>query len=458
MKNKYNGNVKYDTIKLVQEGKFDEAKKLMVDNHHNETLFISSIENVPPNDSILNFINSFEDPKWKHYVPFLNKESTLKFFEFAQQNHVNLFEKTNEHNDTRLIDLIKVRLIGSYGNNTTDFFKSITTETISKALLQEDTFLIVKDWLEKHVNISDYNNPHSATEILLDKLNTPGLISPENHEKIFTRNNFTKQLLDLNYKDAEQLFAKYSNLFSNKDELTDTRILLSFYNHGEMNEFVSTRFKNAIETKTFNPNYDLLHPTTKENIKRGEFGFSLLMSSPKYALLKDLLDNKLLPTDLYNSQDNDQEPTFFERFLGNNILNYKNKNNIEYFFNVLQEVEVLQNYGIEKKINLASRERTDQILEKFLGVEESRSFWGSGEKVKIDKDVEELAMAIGLHPFEAQKLIAFLDKRYNFSPDAQLEETKANDEKAMKDAWNNLMNQVVFTKELKKENTNKPKM
>lgn len=443
-------NVDYDIKKLVNEGKFDDAKEIMAKNHYNQTLATSLFRDNPTNENILNFINSFETPNWKHYVPFLSKDSTLKFFEFAQQNHVNLFEKTNEHNDLRLIDLVKDKLTGSFGHDASLFFKALTTATISKALLQEDTFLMVKEWLEKDVYLSEYNNPNSSTHILLEKLNTSGLVNEENHQKLFYRNNFTKQLLELNYNDTEKLFNKYPNFFSNKEELLDTKALLSFYHHGELKDFAAQRLEKAIETKKFNPNYEILHGTTKDNILKGEFGFSLIMESPKYAVLKKLLDNKLLPTALYNCSHNDQEPTFFERFLANNLQTYKKKNDKEYFFNMLQEIELWQNYGVEKRVNITSHEKMNTFLEKFLGIEETRGFFMGSEKVKIDKDIEELARDIGLHPIQAQKLVEFLDKRYDFTPDLK---KSSENEQQIRSAWNNLMNQVIFKEEVKNNQT-----
>ncbi len=452
-------NVDYDIKKMVSEGKFDEAKEIMAKNHYKQAGVISIFRDSKADDNILNFINTFEEPQWKHYVPFLNKESALKFFDFAQKNNVDLFQKVNEHNDARLIDITMGRTMDIF-NNPSEFFKNITVETIGKALEKEDTFLIVKQWLEKYTQLKTEYGSTDATKFLLDKLNTPGLISEENYKKIFTRNEFTRKILELSYKEADELFNRYPNFFKNKEELTDTRILLSFYHHGDLNESISTRFKNAIETKNFNPNYDIMHATTREHIQRGEFAFSLLMDSPKYTILKQLLDNKMLPTDLYNCPDNTREPTFFERFLSNNIRTYKKKNNIEHFFNILQEVEVLQNYGIEKKSNLTSREQMNEMLEEFLGIERSRGFFSRSEKVKIDNDIEELAREIGFHPVQAQKLIEFLDKRYNFAPDAVLEQKKSQDEQTIRNSWENLMSQVVFTQELKNENNNssRPRM
>jgi hypothetical protein len=445
------GNVDYDIKNLVQAGNFEKAKDLMVANHYLEESAIAIFRDMKPTENILNFINSFEKPNWKHYVPFLNKESTFTFLDFAQKNHINLFEKINENNDARIIDINMTKLTGYY-NDTSDFFNSITTETISKALLQEDTFLIVKQWLEKYVNISDYNNRYSSTHILLDKLNTPGLLSEENYQKIFTRSNFTKQLLELNSNDAEELFKKYSNLFKNKEELIDTRVLLSFYHHGELNDYSTQKLKEAIKTKKFNPNYDLLHETTQINIQRGEFGFSLMMDSPKYDLLKQLLDNNLLPTNLYNCPDNDREPTFFERFFCNNIRKHSKKNDVGYLLTVVKEVESLQQYGVEKKSNLTSREKLNDILEEYLGIEEDRGFFRKNEKIKINKDIEELARDIGFHPVQAQKLVEFLDKRYNFTPDLEATQRINNNEKQIREIWNDLMSQINFTQELESQN------
>jgi len=462
MEKKYNGNVTYDTIKLVQEGKFDEAKKLMIDNNHNEALFMSSIEKVPLTDNMLNFINSFEEPKWKQYVSFMDKKSTLKFLDFAQKNNVNLFEKVNSHNDARLIDVTMGLLIDNYSHNTIDFFKAIKPITIAKALEKDDTLLIVKQWLEKYVDFDDYNkNPVSSTDLLIEKFNAVGmcgLITQENQKILFGRSEFTRKIFALNSEKANELFNQYNDFFKNKDELLDTKILLDFYHHNELNDFSLKRLEKAVETKKFNPNYSLLHKTTIENINKGEFAFSLLINSPKYSIFKGLLKNKLLSTNLYNSTDNSNAPTVFERFITNNLGRNDKKNEVTHFYNVLNEFDILQSYGIEPKANLSSRKQMDDILDRFLGIEESRQFFGEKEKVKIDKDVEELAREIGFHPVQAQKLIAFLDKRYNFSPDLESEQKKSDNEKAIRKSWSELMDKVVFVQEVKEQNTNKLKM
>src|SRR5579875_3575615 len=115
------------------------------------------------------------------------------------------------------------------------------------------------------------------------------------------------------------------------------------------------------------------------------------MDSPKYELLKGLLDNNLLPTNLYNSPDNDREPTFFERFIGNNISRYKTKSDLEYLLTVIKEVDALQAYGVEKKSNLTSREKMNQMLDKYIGIKETGGFFRHNEKIQISEDVEKLA-------------------------------------------------------------------
>lgn len=80
------------------------------------------------------------------------------------------------------------------------------------------------------------------------------------------------------------------------------------------------------------------------------------------------------------------------------------------------------------------------------------SVYDTNNKVKINKEIEDLAFDMGLHPVQAQKLVAFLDKRYNFTPDLATQQKVSDDEKQIRETWNELMNQVIFTKEPTSEN------
>lgn len=218
---------------FVNEGNFIEAKKIMNEYDHDEQWFIISSTLRKPTDNIIKFMNSFEKPKWEYYVSSLSIENGLKFLELAQKNNINLFGKINNNNKQNKYQLnLDMSSLGLCKN---DVFKVITKETIEQAFIDNQSFNTIKKWLRSYVFITPekptknknlnymYEKNKMLAHTLFEKLNTPEIAKSKNYKKLFTLNNFTQQLLDLNENDFNDLTDKYVYLFSNKEYLENVR-------------------------------------------------------------------------------------------------------------------------------------------------------------------------------------------------------------------------------------------
>lgn len=442
MEPKVKKSVMKAAITLVNSGCFNEAKEIMK-NNIDEKMFIENITKSQYSINIMNFISEFKNPDWHAYVSKIDEKNALDFIHFANINKLDVL-RVNQYNNT-VIDTI---LLNCDLEGRIKVLESIDRKKINDIFINPKTYPNILKWCDHSYNERVNNSCIRIFHTLIEKLNTPEVLASENYKRFMTESNpFTKSLVSVEINDYQinKLFERYPQFFKDvEQEIIATRVIGQLTNNTfTKNQLELDSLYKSIENDTFKPNLSLFNENMQQNIANGKFAIE---NSSVFSILTKILKKKILPIEKYNNPD-DKTYTFFERFVINNFPNKSvNDKNIPDIMKIIDEAKSLQDLGIEKKCVIWNKENITNLLDKSFQNNYDRS---------IDDDVSQISNKLHIPPQLIQELVNFLDKRYNFMPNQKAEINTAKE--LMKNMWNDLMSEVVFTQDIEEENKRKIK-
>jgi hypothetical protein len=429
------------SIELASLGAFEEARKPM-GKEFTEDVFLANITVGRYNTNLFNFVQEFKNPDWHTYVKSMNAKTAPDFFHLAKKNNIDLLQQNSD--GKTIVDVI-------LGNCSFPdqgiILEALDADVVVKAFLDQKTSQRILRWFNNALYYSQnhYNNykesEPSTVDTIINKINTPEVLVSENYKKLFEEKGGIIDYL-INHATVSgisNLINKNPNFFGEYAKvIMDTKLIKKLHHPNSIDKNLEEAFEKVLEEKSFKPNLNFLDDGWKGAIVSGNFNMQI--DSKEYLTLKKLLANGLLETEKYNNPD-ERYYTVFERFLVANLENARfSPTDIPKVLEIIEEAEKLSQLGIEKKCVMKSSEGINELLE---------NAFKRNNRFSVDADIDELAWKLRLPPPLLQDLVDFFDKRYNYSPENK---NGVDPEKEkMQQAWNNLMSQITFTKDLQQE-------